>query len=40
VYKTNDHRAGIERRINEHLRSEIIEEKSYGGAEAGDRLAA
>jgi len=29
VYKTNDHRAAIKRRINEQLGSTILEEKSY-----------
>jgi Tfp pilus assembly protein PilF len=39
VYKNNDHRAAIKRRINERLRSEIVEEKSYAGCEAAERLA-
>jgi len=30
VYKTNDHRAALKRRINERLGSQIVEEKSYG----------
>jgi hypothetical protein len=29
VYKHNDHRAALKRRINERLGSEIVEEKSY-----------
>lgn len=29
VYKRNDERAGVKRRINELLRSKLIEEKSY-----------
>jgi len=29
VYKMNDQRAAIKRRINERLRSELVEEKSY-----------
>lgn len=29
VYRTNDLRAAVKRRINMHLASEIIEEKSY-----------
>ena len=29
VYKTNDVRATLKRRLNDHLRSEIVEEKSY-----------
>jgi hypothetical protein len=29
VYKTNDHRAAVKRRINQLLGSELIEEKSY-----------
>ena len=29
VYRTNDRRAALKRRINEHLGSAIIEEKSY-----------
>ena|SRR5687768_4408182 len=29
VYKTNDKRAAIKRKINELLKSEIVEEKSY-----------
>lgn len=29
VYKTNDQRAAVKRRINEALRSTILEEKSY-----------
>ncbi len=29
VYKNNDRRAALKRAINEHLRSRIIEEKSY-----------
>jgi hypothetical protein len=39
MYKTNDRRAAIKRRINERLRSEIVEEKSYAGFEAAERLA-
>jgi hypothetical protein len=38
VYKNNDHRAAIKRRINERLRSEIVEEKSYAGCEAAEAL--
>jgi hypothetical protein len=30
MYKTNDRRAVITRRINERLRSQVVEEKSYG----------
>lgn len=29
VYRTNDQRAAVKRRINVHLASEILEEKSY-----------
>ena len=29
VYRTNDQRAAIERRINEHLGSGLVEEKSF-----------
>jgi Family of unknown function (DUF6165) len=29
VYKNNDHRAALKRRINERLGSQIVEEKSY-----------
>ena len=29
VYRTNDQRAAIKRKINDLLRSEIVEEKSY-----------
>jgi hypothetical protein len=32
VYKTNDRRAALKRRINEALGSELVEEKSYRGA--------
>ncbi len=32
VYRLNDRRAALKRRINETLGSEIIEEKSYGGS--------
>jgi hypothetical protein len=39
VYRTNDHRAAIKRQINERLGPEIVEEKSYRGAEAEVRLA-
>jgi orotidine-5'-phosphate decarboxylase len=39
VYRTNDHRAAIQRRINQRLGSEIVEETSYAAAEAGGRLA-
>jgi hypothetical protein len=31
VYKTNDERAAIKRRINALLNSELVEEKSYAG---------
>lgn len=31
VYRTNDRRAAIKRRINESLGSELLEEKSYAG---------
>jgi post-segregation antitoxin (ccd killing protein) len=31
VYKENDNRAALKRRINEMLGSPIVEEKSYGG---------
>jgi hypothetical protein len=34
VYKNNDHRAAIKRRINERLGSRIVEEKLDAGAEA------
>jgi hypothetical protein len=30
VYRTNDHRAALKRRINVLLGSEVVEEKSYG----------
>ncbi len=33
VYKTNDRRAAIKRRINGQLGSEIVEEKSYAGGQ-------
>jgi Family of unknown function (DUF6165) len=36
VYRHNDRRAAIKRRINERLRSEIIEEKSYPAGEAAE----
>jgi hypothetical protein len=39
VYRTNDHRVAIKRRINQRLGSEIVEETSCGGAEAENRLA-
>ena len=29
VYRTNDERAAVKRRLNEHLNSAILEEKSY-----------
>ncbi|VAW71505.1 hypothetical protein MNBD_GAMMA10-2266 [hydrothermal vent metagenome] len=29
VYVTNDQRANIKKRINQHLKSDIVEEKSY-----------
>ena len=29
VYRTNDRRSAVKRRINEHLESELVEEKSY-----------
>ena len=32
IYENNDHRAGVKRRINELLGSDLIEEKSYGPA--------
>ena len=32
VYKNNDHRAAIKRRINERLGSQFVEEKSYAFA--------
>lgn len=32
VYRLNDQRAALKRSINEHCRSEIIEEKSYAGS--------
>lgn len=32
VYKTNDRRAALKRRINEQLGSDLVEEKSYRGA--------
>jgi hypothetical protein len=32
VYRQNDRRAAIKRRINDLLRSDIVEEKSYRGA--------
>jgi hypothetical protein len=31
VYRENDHRAALKRRVSELLGSAIIEEKSYGG---------
>ena len=31
VYRTNDRRAALKRRISEHLGSTIVEEKSYAG---------
>jgi len=34
VYRTNDHRAALKRRINVMLGSEVVEEKSYGGEPA------
>ena len=34
VYQQNDRRAGIKRRINDRLGSEIIEEKSYPMADS------
>ena len=38
VYHTNDRRAALERRINELLRSDLMEEKSYAtGEEPTDR---
>jgi hypothetical protein len=33
VYKSNDHRAALKRKINELLGSVIVEEKSYDGAQ-------
>jgi hypothetical protein len=36
VSKTNDHRAALKQRINERLRSELIEEKSHGTGAAAD----
>ena len=33
VYKSNDHRAALKRRINELLGSVIVEEKSYAATE-------
>ena len=33
VYKTNDERAAVKRQINLLLQSELVEEKSYAGAE-------
>jgi hypothetical protein len=36
VYRNNDRRAAIKRRINERLRSEIVEEKSYAAGEAAE----
>jgi hypothetical protein len=35
VYRTNDERAAIKRRINERLGSELVEEKSYEGYAPG-----
>lgn len=32
VYRKNDERAAIKREINLRLRSELVEEKSYGGS--------
>ncbi len=29
VYKTNDHRAEVKKKINELLNSKVVEEKSY-----------
>jgi len=37
VYKTNDGRAALKRRINEIAGSELIEEKSYSSSELGGR---
>jgi hypothetical protein len=34
VYKNNDHRAAIKRRINERLDAPLVEEKHDAGAEA------
>jgi hypothetical protein len=39
MYRTNDRRAAIKRRINERLRAEIVEEKSCAGCEAAEALA-
>ena len=36
VYRINDERAVLKRRINEALSSELIEEKSYGGIDITD----
>ena len=33
VYKNNDHRAAVKRRINERLGSQLVEEKSYAGTD-------
>ena len=38
MYKDNDRRAAIKRRINERLRAEIVEEKSYEGDPTVDAL--
>jgi hypothetical protein len=38
MYRNNDRRAAIKRRINERLRSEIVEEKSYAGDPTADAL--
>jgi hypothetical protein len=35
VYRQNDERAAIKRRVNLRLGSALIEEKSYGGARDG-----
>jgi hypothetical protein len=37
VYRHNDERAAIKRRVNLQLGSALIEEKSYPGAKAGER---
>jgi hypothetical protein len=38
VYKNNDHRADLKRRINERLGSAILEEKSYAASASPDSL--
>ena len=39
VYRTNDVRAALKRQINQHLGSELMEEKSYESYESSDDAA-